>query len=119
MKCCMQEKIADPKKKALSDKINAIGWALFLVMRGGLLLMPKGKVPESAWLIGAGIILVGVNVVRYLTKIKLCGCTLLVGAILLIAGICGLYGIEFPIFPVLLILAGIGIVVGLITKKKC
>lgn len=118
MKCCMFEKVEDPKKKAILDKINGIGFALFLVMIGGLLLAPKGMLPESAWLIGAGLIILGGNLARRLNGIRLCGCTIILGILLLVAGICGFYGVEFPFFPVLLILIGVSIVVELVTKKK-
>jgi len=118
MKCCAFKKIEDPKKKSLNDKISAIGWALFLVMIGGLLLVPEGKVPESAWLAGAGIIMLGSNAARYFSGLRLCGCTMGLGALLLASGICGFYGVEFPFFPAVLILVGISIIWGLVTKKK-
>ncbi len=119
MKCCMTEKLSDPKKKALDDKITAIGWALFFVMIGGLLLMPKGIVPDSAWLIGAGLIMIGANIARRKNGIRLCGCGTGLGAVLLLAGIFGLFGIVFPIIPVLLVLVGVGIIMGIVKKKSC
>ena len=59
MKCCTFEKIEDPEKKAALDKINGIGFAAFIIMIGGLLLVPKGVLPESTWLIGVGLIMIG------------------------------------------------------------
>lgn len=118
MNCCMFEKVDDPKKKAALDKINAIGLALFLLMMGGLLIMPKGTLPESSWLVGLGLILIGGNIARYLNKIKFCTCGLVIGALMLASGICGIYGITFPFFPALLIIIAVGIIWGLITKKK-
>lgn len=118
MKCCVSEKIEDPKKKATLDKINGIGFALLIVMIGGLLLIPKGTLPETTWLVGVGLIMIGCNVARRLKGIGLCQCTTVLGILLLIAGILGLFGITFPVFPVLLIIFGISIVIGLISKKK-
>jgi hypothetical protein len=115
----MFEKIEDPKQKALLNRINGIGLAAFLVMIGILWLIPKGTFPETSWLIGLGIIMIGGNVARYLNGIRLCHCTGVLGVILLLAGVCGLFGVKFPIFPVLAILAGIGIVIGIVSKKKC
>ena len=120
MKCCATEKIEDPKKKVVLDKINSIGFALFIVMIGGLLLVPKGVLPESSWLIGVGLLMIGGNIARRLNGIKLCSCTLVLGILLLIAGILGLYGIALPVFPILLVIFGISIILGLVSKKnKC
>ena len=37
----------------------------------------------------------------------------------MLAGVFGLFWVGFPVFPVLVILTGIGIVVGIISKNKC
>ena len=59
MNCCTQDKKLDPKKKILNARIDAIGWALFFIMIGILLLMPEGRIPETSCLIGAGLIMLG------------------------------------------------------------
>ncbi len=56
-------------KKGLNQKLNAVAWALFLIMLGGLWMTPAGTVPESTWLIGVGLILLGLNAIRYLSGI--------------------------------------------------
>ena len=119
MKCCMFEKIEDPKQKALVGKINGIGLAAFLVMIGVLWILPKGTLPETTSLIGLGLILMGTSIVRYLNGLGLCHCSVVFGAVLLLMGVCGLYGVELPVIPILLIMLGIGIAFGLLTKKKC
>ncbi|MFC1589920.1 hypothetical protein ACFL42_00350 [Candidatus Omnitrophota bacterium] len=120
MKCCAFEKIEDPKKKAVLNKINGIGFALFIVIMGGLLLVPKGTLPESSWLIGVGLIMIGGNIARRLNGIGLCGCTSVLGILLLIAGILGLFGIALPVFPILLVVIGVSMILGIISgKKKC
>jgi len=118
MKCCAFEKINDPKKKALLDKINGIAFALFIVMIGGLLLAPEGMLPESSWLIGVGLIMIGGNITRRLNGIVLCPCSAVLGILLLIAGIVGLYGVSLPVFPILLVIIGVSIILGIVSKKK-
>jgi hypothetical protein len=81
MQCCDSNEIKDPKKRALSDRLTAIGWALFLIMIGGLLLVPQGRVPETAWLIGVGLIMLGINGLRRLNGIKVDSCGLGLGRI--------------------------------------
>ena len=117
-KCCFSEKIDDPKKKAIVDKINGIGFALFITMMGGLLLVPKGILPGGTWLVGVGLIMVGSNIARMRNDIRLCHCTLVLGIILLIAGIMSFSYIKIPIFPILLIIIGVSLIRGLIAKKK-
>lgn len=117
-KCCTFEKIDDPKKKAVLDKINGVGFALFIIMLGGLWLMPEGALPETTWLIGVGLIMIGGNVARHLNGIRLCPCTAVLGVLLLIAGVLGFYGLALPVFPILLIIIGVSIVLGFLSKKK-
>ena len=117
-KCCITEKIDDPKKKAIVDKINGIGFALFITMIGGLLLVPKGILPGGTWLIGVGLIMIGSNIARLRNDIRLYHCTLVLGIILLIAGIMSFSYIKIPIFPILLIVIGVSLIRGLIAKKK-
>ena len=118
MKCCETEKNDASDKKPTLDKINSIGFALFIVMIGGLLLIPKGTLPESVWLIGVGLILLGCNIAKRFNGIKPCGCSIVLGILLLIAGILGLFGIALPVFPILLVIFGISIILGLVSKKK-
>ena len=118
MKCCMFEKIEDPKQKALLNKINGIGLAVFLVMMGVLWMLPEGTLPKSSWVIGLGLIFLGGNIARHLSGIRLCYCTVVLGVVLLIAGVSGLFGVKFPFFPVLAIIVGVGIAIGIISKKK-
>ncbi|NQT22752.1 MAG: hypothetical protein HQ579_04845 [Candidatus Omnitrophica bacterium] len=110
MNCCSSDKNQDPRKAALCKRIDAIGWALFFIMIGILLLLPEGRVPETAWLLGAGIILLGGNVVRRLNGIKVDGVTAVLGILALGFGISGFFGVELPIFAILLILFGASII---------
>ena len=52
---------------ALDHRLNDIGWGLFLVLMGTLWLLPAGAVPDGTWLLGTGVLLLGLNAVR-LTK---------------------------------------------------
>jgi len=119
MKCCIGEKIEDPKKAALLKKINGLALAAFLVMLGVLWLQPEGTVPRSAWVFGLGLIIIAGNVARHLYGIGICCCSTVLGVILAVAGGINLFGVDFPVFPVLLILAGIGIVIGVVSGKTC
>lgn len=118
MNCCGQDEKLDPKKKILNARIDAIGWALFFIMIGILLLIPEDRIPETSWLIGAGLIMLGGNVVRRLYSIKMEGCTVVLGALALFFGISGVFSLNLPIFPILLILVGGSIVYKILFNKK-
>ena len=89
------------EKAALNKRLETIGWALFLIMIGGIGLVPKAQVPEGLWSIGVGLIMLGLNAARYYYKIKMSGFTIVLGT-----GIGELMGADLPVFAILLILIG-------------
>ena len=107
----------DPQKMHLNKQLEAIAWGLFLIMIGGLWLFPDA-VPEGTWLLGVGIIMLGLNGVRYLYGIKMSGFTIFLGIVALIIGIGALFGVDLPIFPILIIIWGLSVVLEPFLKKK-
>jgi hypothetical protein len=107
----------DTTKKSLDKRLESIGWALFLIMLGGLWLVPKERLPEETWLIGVGIILLGLNAVRYLNGIKMSNFTLGLGILALLIGIASFAGVELPLFPIILILIGANIIFKIVTRQ--
>lgn len=98
------------QKSGLSKRLEDIGWALFLIMIGGLWLFPAGRVPESTWLVGAGLIMLGLNGARYLSGIRMNSFTIILGVVALAGGLGGAFGVRLPLFPILLILIGASII---------
>jgi hypothetical protein len=99
----------DVRKKELNSRLETVGWGLFLIMIGGFALL-KG-VPEGTWLIGAGLIMLGLNAVRLLVGIRASWFTLILGTIALLSGLGSVYGVNIPVGPLLIILIGLAIVV--------
>ncbi len=108
----------DVKKRALDKRLDSIGWGLFLVMIGGLWLAPEGLVPEGSWLIGTGVIILAMMGVRYLYGIKISGFWLVLGIVALAFGISDVFGLNIPVFPILLIIIGLSVVLTPFFKKK-
>lgn len=107
----MQNKSAQKSEASvLNERLEKIGWALFLIMIGGLGLVPGEQVPEGTWLIGVGLIMLGLNAARYLNAIEMSGFTLVLGVIALLTGIGDFIGAELPVLPILLILVGAHII---------
>lgn len=99
------------EKELLNKRIENISWGLFLVMLGGLWLVPDRLIPEGSWLIGAGLIMLGMNIIRFVNQIKMSGLTLVLGVIALISGIGDILRFDLPVFPILLILIGANILI--------
>ena len=101
----------DVFKEALNKRLDAIGWGLFLIMLGGLWLAPEGMIPEGAWLIGTGLIILGLSAVRYLNGIEVSWFWIGLGILALGTGLSALLGVSLPVFPILLIIAGAATIV--------
>jgi hypothetical protein len=96
--------------------LEGIGWALFLIMIGGIGLVPN--VPQSTWLVGTGLIMLGLNLARYLSGIRVRNFTVLLGILALLFGMGGMTGANLPFFPILLILIGADILVKVTTRHE-
>jgi len=106
------------KKSSLDKRLDSIGWGLFLIMIGGLWLIPDERVPEGTWLIGTGLIILGLMGIRFLYGIKISGFWLVLGILALAFGISDIFGLDLPVFAILLILVGASIILKPLLKKK-
>ena len=106
------------QKSALNRRLEAISWALFLIMIAALWLMPEGRVPKDAWLIGVGLIMLGLNGTRYLYGIKMSGLTIVLGIVALAYGTSSSLGTNLPFFPLLFLIIGASIILFPLIKKK-
>jgi hypothetical protein len=102
-------------KHQLDDQLERISWALFLIMIGGLALMPD--VPSGTWLIGTGLIMLGLNGARQLNEIPVSAFTMVLGLVALAAGLAEVLGTALPVFPLLLILIGASILWGAFAER--
>ena len=87
-------------------------------MIGGLWLAPEGTFPEGTWLIGTGLIIIVLMGIRSLYGIKVSGFWFVLGVIALGFGISDVFGLNIPVFPILIIIIGISIVFKPLFKKK-
>jgi hypothetical protein len=99
-------------------RFDEIALALVLIMTGGLWLAPKAMFPEGTWLIGVGLILLGLNAVRRIAGLKTSGFGIIVGLIASAAGIGRIIGQDLPLVPILLIILGLGLVLKAAAGKK-
>jgi uncharacterized membrane protein len=106
-----EPRIIDEDKAALNKRLETIGWGCFLVMLGGFALVPHEIVPKGAWSIGVGVIMLGLNLARYLYKIKMSSFTTFLGVVSLISGVLQVLGVHSLEGPILLIILGAYLVV--------
>lgn len=92
-----------------AKKIDTTTWGLLLLMTGILLLLPSHSVPEGAWLILAGIILLGASAVRYVTRLRVSAFIVALGLLAIAAGASAIAGLDLPLFAVFLVLLGASI----------
>lgn len=90
----------------LNKQLEDIGWGSFLMVIGGLLLVPAEQLPQGTWLILVGLIMLSLNLVRHLNGIKANLFTTACGALALVAGVGSLFGVELPLFAIFLLLVG-------------
>jgi hypothetical protein len=103
--------------RSLNIRLEEIGWALFLMMIGAFWLLPSGTIPADTWLIGAGLIMLGVNFARYFMGMPMSGFTVFVGILALVAGIAGVFDLRIPVFAGLLIVLGASLFLRALFKK--
>jgi hypothetical protein len=96
----------DPQKIALNKRLESIAWGLFLIMLGGFALVPNSLIPRGVWSIGVGLIMLGLNAVRYFYNIKMSGFTTVLGILSLIGGVAELFGFTSLEGAFLLIILG-------------
>jgi hypothetical protein len=102
----MTEHVETERQGTLNKRLEDIGWGLFLMMIGVLWLVPDATVPQGTWVIGAGLIMIGVNAVRHKKGIRVNGFSTSLGVLALAAGLASISGIRLPLFPIVLVAIG-------------
>ena len=105
-------------QRAVSRRLDELAWALFLILIGAIWLLPAGTVPEGTWLVGAGLILLGINAVRSLKGIKMSGFAIVLGVLALVAGLGHFAGVKVLVFAILFIVIGASIILRPLVRKR-
>jgi len=108
--------------KTLDQRYDAIGWGALFLYVGILSLIPG--VPPGTGALGIGVILLGLNLARYLSKIPTNGFSTALAWVFLALGII-VYGlrwllnipVELPFFETLLIVTGAVFLIRGITRR--
>jgi hypothetical protein len=118
MSSTLQTQAGDPGKAALDKRFERLGWGLLLVMIGGLALVPDRWVPEGTWLVGTGLIMLGLNALRYVNGIAMSAFTIVLGLVALSSGISDVAGVDLPVIEIILIAIGAHIISKVIRESR-
>ncbi|HET7441390.1 MAG TPA: hypothetical protein VFJ47_08815 [Terriglobales bacterium] len=105
------------RKAALNRRLEGFGWGALLIVIGTIWLLPESQVPHGSWLIAAGLILLGLNAVRCINGIAMRGFSLIAGFIALTMGLGEFFGLKLPLFAIVLIMVGAGILLKMMLEK--
>ena len=109
--------IGATERRRLAGRLDDIGWALLFLMSGAILVAPGISHPWAAWFIGVGVILLGLNLVRYASGLRFHVLTAGCGAIVAAAGVGAYLGIDVPILALVLLLIGVLILAEPLVKR--
>jgi hypothetical protein len=97
-------------RAGLSDKVDTIGWGFLFLAIGAVSLMPS--MPDGAWLVAAGLVMLGSSMVRAHLRLPVWHTTVVVGIVALATGIFISAGLTTEVIPLVLIVLGLTLVVG-------
>lgn len=111
--------------KNLNERCTTFAWGIFFILVGIVIFIPGDQ--SNEFLVGIGIILLGLNMVRYVYKIPTNIVAIILGMVALVLGIIPLLRrvLHFPkfeidLFPILLVIIGLYFIVNAIKRtKKC
>jgi len=105
-------------KVALNKRLEDSALGFFLLLIGTLLLLPSALVPQGAWLIGAGLIMLLLNGRRYVNDISVSRFTVVLGLVAILVGLASFLGLKPPLFAIFLALIGLSIIVRSLLPPK-
>lgn len=99
----------DALRKDLDSHLDTVGWGLFFLLSGLVLLVPT--LPDGTWLTGVGTIVVGLGAVRASFGLPVSSFWAIAGAGLVVAGIGTIAGLALPWFALLLVVCGAALLI--------
>jgi hypothetical protein len=102
-------------RRDLDSRLDTVGWGLFFLMSGVVLLVPG--LPDGSWLIGLGALFLGLSAVRFSTGLPVSAFGVVVGIVAIAAGACTVAGLTAPLFSLLLVGCGLALVARELTRQ--
>jgi hypothetical protein len=105
-------------EKTTKNRYDPIAWGVFIILLGvGWFASAYYQISTTIYIaIGAGIILIALNIARWRTRLGISKFSLFIGLIMLALSGPGLAGVEMPFIPTLIALIGLFIVAEAVQK---
>jgi hypothetical protein len=87
----------------VARQIDSCAWAVFFIWLGVVML---AGVPWAWFLVGVGILVLGAQIIRQQRNLKIETFGLVIGFIILAAGVWDLLALPLPLMPIILIVLG-------------
>ena len=100
----------------LVHRLDVLGWGIFFLMTGVLMLFPS--LPEGTWLVGLGVLLLGLAAVRVGLGLAFEWFGVILGTGALVAGFGTIAGIYIPVFALFLVACGLALIAGVVSKGR-
>ncbi|WP_375157147.1 hypothetical protein [Bradyrhizobium sp. RDT46] len=102
-----QSPLTDSSRPSGQDErarqIDSAAWAVFFIWVGVVML---ASMPWAWFLVGVGVLITGVQIVRRQQGLKIEMFGVIVGLIMLAAGVWDLVALSLPLMPIILIVLG-------------
>jgi hypothetical protein len=103
------------EESTVEKKVDATGWALFFIWTGVAFLAHIGW---GVGLVGVGVIMIGGQVARKYYDLGVQGFPVVIGGIVILAGVRELVGVQFSLLPILCVVAGLALLVSLVKSGR-
>ena len=100
----------------LAHRLDVLGWGIFFLMTGVLMLFPS--LPEGIWLVGLGVLLLGLAAVRVALGLAFDWFGVILGTGALVAGFGAIAGVHIPVFALFLVACGLALIVSVLSKGR-
>ena len=108
------------EQRSLNKFLETVSWGMFFVGLGAIYAVQSiSKIDiKGGVFILVGALLIGLNALRKPKQIPISKFTLFIGILLFLLGISDFAGFKLPVVETLLILIGLFIVLGAVSKRK-
>jgi hypothetical protein len=105
-----------PDRTNLAHRLDVLGWGIFFLMTGVLMLFPS--LPEGTWLVGLGVLMLGLAAVRVGLGLAFEWFGVILGTGALVAGFGTIAGVYIPVFALFLVACGLALIAGVASKGR-
>lgn len=106
------------KENGFGAHLEEFAWGLLLTLTGVIWIVPGIPAPFGTWLVGVGIVLVGINAVRYSMERRFETFSVVLGIVALAAGVGEFLAVDLSIIGLALLAFGIVLLLGPLRRAR-